>query len=130
MRPKSSTPETPSERLVRDIRRATRKQYGAGPALVQSLKLIVERKANGQSDYTFGSAPRSGDRYGADAIFALYRSALRQIATSAPDEARRLLALFDPTLHLLFRHLHLEAIAASGGALAGDCPTSAPVRQI
>ena len=26
MRPKSSTPETPSERLVRDIRRATRKQ--------------------------------------------------------------------------------------------------------
>jgi transposase len=29
MRPKSSTPETPSERLVRDIRRATRKQYSA-----------------------------------------------------------------------------------------------------
>jgi transposase len=27
MRPKSNTPETPSERLVRDIRRATRKQY-------------------------------------------------------------------------------------------------------
>ena len=29
MRPKSSNPETPSERLVRDIRRATRKQYSA-----------------------------------------------------------------------------------------------------
>src|SRR5271168_1957742 len=29
MRPKSNTPETPSERLVRDIRRATRKQYSA-----------------------------------------------------------------------------------------------------
>ena len=29
MRPKSSTPETPSERLVRVIRRATRKQYSA-----------------------------------------------------------------------------------------------------
>ena len=29
MRPKSSTPERPSERLVRDIRRATRKQYSA-----------------------------------------------------------------------------------------------------
>ena len=29
MRPQSSTPETPSERLVRDIRRATRKQYSA-----------------------------------------------------------------------------------------------------
>ena len=29
MRAKSSTPETPSERLVRDIRRATRKQYSA-----------------------------------------------------------------------------------------------------
>jgi transposase len=27
MRQKSSAPETPSERLVRDIRRATRKQY-------------------------------------------------------------------------------------------------------
>ena len=29
MRQKSSPPETPSERLVRDIRRATRKQYSA-----------------------------------------------------------------------------------------------------
>jgi len=29
MRQKSSAPETPSERLVRDIRRATRKQYSA-----------------------------------------------------------------------------------------------------
>jgi len=27
MRQKSSTPETPSKRLVRDIRQATRKQY-------------------------------------------------------------------------------------------------------
>ncbi|MFM9847459.1 MAG: IS3 family transposase [Hyphomicrobiaceae bacterium] len=29
MRPRSNTPETPSERLVKDIRRATRKQYSA-----------------------------------------------------------------------------------------------------
>lgn len=29
MRPKSGTPETPSERLVRDIRRPRRKQYSA-----------------------------------------------------------------------------------------------------
>jgi transposase len=29
MRQKSSSPETPSERLVRDVRRATRKQYSA-----------------------------------------------------------------------------------------------------
>ena len=29
MRAKSSTPETPSERLIRGIRRATRKQYSA-----------------------------------------------------------------------------------------------------
>ncbi len=29
MRQKPNTPETPSERLVRDIRRATRKQYSA-----------------------------------------------------------------------------------------------------
>src|SRR4051812_27527096 len=29
MRQKSNTPERPSERLVRDIRRATRKQYSA-----------------------------------------------------------------------------------------------------
>ena len=29
MKPRSSTPETPSERVVRDIRRATRKQYSA-----------------------------------------------------------------------------------------------------
>ena len=29
MRQKSSTPDTPSERLVKSIRRATRKQYSA-----------------------------------------------------------------------------------------------------
>jgi hypothetical protein len=29
MKPKPGRPETPSERLVRDIRRVTRKQYGA-----------------------------------------------------------------------------------------------------
>ena len=57
MRPKSSTPETPSERLVRDIRRATRKQYSAedkirivldglrGDATIAELcRIIAERR--------------------------------------------------------------------------------------
>ena len=38
MRPKSSTPETPSERLVRDIRRATRKQYSAE----QKIRIVLD----------------------------------------------------------------------------------------
>ena len=56
MRQKSNTPETPSERLVRDIRRVTRKQYSAEekirivldglrgiPALRGSSKLVRGR---------------------------------------------------------------------------------------
>ena len=38
MRQKSSTPETPSERLVRDIRRATRKQYSAE----EKIRIVLE----------------------------------------------------------------------------------------
>lgn len=38
MRPKSNTPETPSERLVRDIRRATRKQYSAE----EKIRIVLE----------------------------------------------------------------------------------------
>jgi hypothetical protein len=38
MRPKSSTPETPSERLVRDIRRATRKQYSAA----EKIRIVLD----------------------------------------------------------------------------------------
>jgi len=93
---------------------------GAGRALAQSLKMIAERKVKGESDYTFSSAPCAGDRFGADAIFASYRSALQKLAASEPIEARRCLTVFDPAQHHLFRHLHLEAIAASSGALAGD----------
>ena len=38
MRPKSSTPDTPSERLVRDIRRATRKQYSAE----EKIRIVID----------------------------------------------------------------------------------------
>ena len=38
MRQKSNTPETPSERLVRDIRRATRKQYSAE----EKIRIVLE----------------------------------------------------------------------------------------
>ncbi|CEJ84207.1 hypothetical protein HYPGJ_20155 [Hyphomicrobium sp. GJ21] len=42
MRQKSSTPETPSERLVRDIRRATRKQYSAE----EKIRIVLEALAD------------------------------------------------------------------------------------
>ena len=38
MRQKSNTPETPSERLVRDIRRATRKQYSAE----EKIRIVID----------------------------------------------------------------------------------------
>ena len=38
MRQKSSPPETPSERLVRDIRQATRKQYSAE----EKIRIVLE----------------------------------------------------------------------------------------
>jgi hypothetical protein len=40
MRQKSNTPETPSERLVRDIRRATRKQYSAEEKIRNTLASV------------------------------------------------------------------------------------------
>ena len=38
MRPKSSTPDTTSERLVRDIRRATRKQY----SVEEKIRIVLD----------------------------------------------------------------------------------------
>jgi hypothetical protein len=38
MRQKSNTPETPSERLVRDIGRTTRKQYSAE----EKIRLVLD----------------------------------------------------------------------------------------
>jgi hypothetical protein len=38
MRPKSSTPETPFERLIRDIRRGTRKYYSAE----EKIRIVLE----------------------------------------------------------------------------------------
>ena len=38
MRPRSSTPETPPERLVSDIRRATRKHYSA----VEKIRIVFD----------------------------------------------------------------------------------------
>jgi len=108
------------ERWLGKVAKASPRVFleGAGPALVRSLSLIVERQGKSPGDYTFHDAPRAGDRFGADAIFALYRSAFRKLAATDPDEARRLLAGFDPWLHNLLRHLHLETVAESGGTLA------------
>ena len=90
---------------------------GAGPALVTTLTVIAAKEAHGERDYTFDRHPRAGEVYGADAFLALYRSSLCQLAADAPEVARGLLTTFDPSLHLFFRHLHLETIAASRGAL-------------
>ena len=45
MRSKSNTPETPSERLVRDIRRATRKQYSAE----EKIRIVLDGLRGEQS---------------------------------------------------------------------------------
>lgn len=55
MRPKSSTPETPSERLVRDIRRATRKQYSAE----EKIRIVLDAARRG---YDCRTLPSGRDR--------------------------------------------------------------------
>lgn len=49
MRQKSSTPNTPSERLVRSIRRATRKQYSAEEKIRIVLDGVPAQKSKTQS---------------------------------------------------------------------------------
>ena len=68
MRPKSSTPEKPFERLVRDIRRATRKQYSAEEKIrivldgLRGEATIAElcRPRESPRACTFEGVPRSG----------------------------------------------------------------------
>ena len=46
MRQKYNTPETPLERLVRDIRRATRKQYSAE----EKIRIVLDGRAHAGAD--------------------------------------------------------------------------------
>ncbi len=93
---------------------------GAGPALARTARMIAERERSGTRDFTFSRCCRPGENFGADALFALYRQSLKVIVEADPILARGLLRLFDPGVHRLLLHLHLETIAASKGALASD----------
>lgn len=91
---------------------------GAAPMLLRSIELINAREKAGHRDPTFSWLRPDTDSYGADKLIVLYRISLRRVAADAPDDAKRFLAAFDPQLHRVLLHFHLETIAASSGTLA------------
>ena len=93
---------------------------GASPMLVRSLTIINQREQTDQRDFTFSRPCPHGEVFGADKLISLYRRSLRHVASETPEEARRLLAALPPSVSAITLHLHLEAIAASNGALAKD----------
>ena len=80
-------------------------------ALIRSAKIIKERHSNGEYDSTFQSIYEGG--YGAGQFVLLFKNAIKDIAQTKPDLARGYLEKLNPSEHVLFAYLHLEAIEAN-----------------
>ena len=59
----------------------------------------------------------SSSRRGPNALFSLYRNALRKLAETSPSDAESCLDRLDPASHAVLLHLHLEAISANPNVL-------------
>lgn len=91
-------------------------------AVIRAIDLIIQKNANGKSDYTFRHRAYSGDHVGSDEFLNLFRSALGLTAKKEPDVARLFLTKIDPLKHEVATHLWLETIAANGMALSDLLP--------
>ncbi|MEL6931146.1 MAG: hypothetical protein AAFO95_21375, partial [Cyanobacteria bacterium J06600_6] len=85
---------------------------GFTEALPKSITIINDKKLQGHWDSTFDSFSASKG-HGDDELVGILRSAFRKVAGQAPEVANHLLSFFDPKMHRLFLHLHLEAYAES-----------------
>lgn len=91
---------------------------GAIDALSRLIDEINRREVAGERDYSFRHRSFAGHRFGADKFLGFFRSALRQVASEAPEAAREFLSKLDASKHEALLHLHLEAMSANGEALA------------
>ncbi|MGM3412090.1 AAA family ATPase [Ralstonia holmesii] len=95
-------------------------------ATIRALAVTVVRIRQAQDaenyDGTF-LCRRVGDQYStSDKFLATFREALKSLAKSEPAVAEQFLSQLTPSSHPAVLHLHLEAIAANGIALANHLP--------
>ncbi|MDR6412387.1 AAA family ATPase [Paraburkholderia terricola] len=87
-------------------------------ALSTTIARIAKSKGGGEGDWTFQTR-RVGEQYSAsDKFLTAYREALKSTAESESQLAEQALSQLTPSEHPSLLHLHLEAIAANGTALA------------
>ena len=84
------------------------------PILTESVRIALER-----GPYSNGIPVlyEASDTKRPDALFSLYRNALRKVAEDSPKDAEVLLDQVDHRLHRVMLHLHLETIGANPAAL-------------
>lgn len=91
-------------------------------ALSTTIVRIGITNESGELDWTFKNR-RVGEQYSAsDKFLMAFRKALKSAAETEPRVAEQVLSQLTPSAHQAMLHLHLEAIAANGTALAGRLP--------
>ncbi|MGH1403826.1 MAG: ATP-binding protein [Alphaproteobacteria bacterium] len=79
--------------------------------LNRSVEVIKERHSKGEYDSTFESVYEGG--YGADQFVLLFKNALKDLASTAPDLAHSYLKKLNPSKHSLFSYFHMVAIESN-----------------
>ena len=87
---------------------------GMIPTLVESVRVALTGNSSG---YRIHVLYETSAKRGPNALFSLYRDALRTLARASPAEAESRLDQLDPALDRVLLHLHLETIAANPAAL-------------
>ena len=87
---------------------------GMIPTLIESVRIALNENSSG---YSFRVLYKTSAKRGPDALFSLYRDALRVLAETAEGEAEARLDRLDPARDKIFLHLHLETVAANPVAL-------------
>ncbi len=89
---------------------------GMIPALNESVQISRSKNSPGYSTSIY-VLYESRSKRGPNALFSLYRNALRKLVETSPSDAESCLDRLDPASHAVLLHLHLEAISANPNVL-------------
>ena len=89
---------------------------GMIPVLNESIQ-IAQNKNSSNYSTSIHVLYESSSRRGPNALFTLYRNALRKLAETSPSKAASCLDRLDPASHAVLLHLHLETISVNPSAL-------------
>lgn len=104
---------------MREMARKMPKAFVEGTigGFVRTIELVIRSEASGARDYSFDHRTYSGHHFRGDAFLAIFRAALKEVATTDSDFVRQSLARMDPAKHEVFTHLWLETIASNSPGL-------------